>query len=378
MKKIIRLNENQLLTLVKNILSEQLSPSSNYFKNDNQSFYDKYLKNINDGVYTNFDKTYDYKLLKGVWFAKNKNGVKWVDLTNNPKAITILHGKIKDYIDKLKTKDTTNNKSKKNVDFLKGFQLWMNKTHKGWYNNSIIPTNKTGVMDNITKSSYAKFKTDYINELKSKNSGPSWSSWANILAVLSSPLFPAFSPIKKGLKSYFRKLFPNVAELFFARDLSTDDFTGPQKTIIMSTINNAIKRTGKTTYGSVEYVDYGGGIEKEWFGPGGTKSSDMILNTLFANPKFMVATTLGRFSYKKVGDKFYVTDIYDFKKIDDIKTTPKELEGLSYPEKIWKIKNDNNVGYYLSIRQLGYLEHPDDGLNNKPKINIELNQSDYA
>jgi hypothetical protein len=146
----------------------------------------------------------------------------------------------------------------------------------------------------------------------------------------------------------------------------------------MSTINNAIKRTGKTTYGSVEYVDYGGGIEKEWFGPGGTKSSDMILNTLFANPKFMVATTLGRFSYKKVGDKFYVTDIYDFKKIDDIKTTPKELEGLSYPEKIWKIKNDNNVGYYLSIRQLGYLEHPDDGLNNKPKINIELNQSDYA
>ena len=98
MKKIIRLNENQILSLVNNILSEQLSPSSDYFKNDYLSFYDKYVKNMNDGVYTNFDKAYDYKLLKGVWFAKKKNGTKWVDLSNYPKAISILTGKIKEYL----------------------------------------------------------------------------------------------------------------------------------------------------------------------------------------------------------------------------------------------------------------------------------------
>ena len=118
MKKIIRLNENQILSLVNNILSEQLSPSSDYLKNDNLSFYDKYVKNINDGVYTNFDKAYDYKLLKGVWFAKKKNGTKWVDLSNNPKAISILTGKLNEYL-KIKKVIDPNIKINQNDKYVK-------------------------------------------------------------------------------------------------------------------------------------------------------------------------------------------------------------------------------------------------------------------
>ena len=196
---------------------------------------------------------------------------------------------------------------------------------------------------------------------------------------------PAYAGVKtaetavvKGFKQYLRKHFPNVAELFFARDLTTDDFTDSQKEIMYNTIKNAMARTKQTKVGAAKYVDYGGGIEKEWFGPGGVKTSDMALNTLFSNPKFMVATTLGQFSFKNLGNKILITDTYDFKKLPDVKTTAKELEGLSYPEKIWKIKHDNNVGYYVAIRHLGYLEHPDTGLKNRPKINIELNPQDYA
>ena len=68
MKNPIYLNESQLESLVDKILSEQK-------------------------VYSNIDKTYDYKLINGVWYAKRKDGQKWVDLSGYPKAIEILNRK---------------------------------------------------------------------------------------------------------------------------------------------------------------------------------------------------------------------------------------------------------------------------------------------
>lgn len=180
----------------------------------------------------------------------------------------------------------------------------------------------------------------------------------------------SWNPIK-GFKGWLRRTFPNVAELFFSRDLSTDDFSDSQKLEMVKAVKNAVKRTGKKR-GGIEYVDYGDNVVNDWFGHGGIKTKDMIINTLLAKPKFMVATTLGRFSYNIENGKLKITDVYDFKKIPDAKTKAKDLEGLAWPQKVDKIMRDNNVNPYVAIRHLGYLEHPEESPSSKPKINIEI------
>ena len=334
-------------------------------------------------IITNIDKLYDYKKINGTWFAKNKKGNKWFDITKYPETIKRLELRINSV--RTTQKPQIKLKPSDNINIIKGFQLFMNKNFKDWYNGGIIPHNKLGVIDNITKTYYNKYGKSYHNAIKSIKTNLPWYSWEHIKQVIGEfgekvqkTMTNVAKDVIQGFTHYIRKAFPNVAELFFSRDLTTDDFTDSQKKIMYDAIKSAKIRNKNQKNGYIEYVDYGDGIEKEWFGPGGTKTSDMVLNTLFSNPKFMVATTLGRFTYKDIGDKIVITDNYDFKKIDDIKTTTKELEGLSYPEKIFKIKNDNNVGYYLAIRHLGYLEHPDTDLKAKPKIAIELNPQDFT
>jgi len=177
--------------------------------------------------------------------------------------------------------------------------------------------------------------------------------------------------ILSGFKTWFRRTFPNVAEMFFARDLKSSDFNSSQKQEIIDAVGRAINRTGQKK-GSIEYVDYGDNVVNKWFGPGGVGTTDMITNTALSNPKFMVATTLGRFSYDLNGNKLHITDIYDFSKIEAIKTTPQELEGLTYPQKVAKVIKDNNVNPYLAVRHIAYLEHPDTDPKSKPKIDIQL------
>ena len=387
MKNRININERELRGSIRKVLNEQLlnkTVESKLFPN----VIDK-MKRMNDGIYKDFDRIYDYKLENMKWFFKRKSDKSnnWVSLEKYPKALKKLYGQLSSTLNKKYQKAN-------NQKFITGFQLWMNKNKPNWFKGGKLPNNYFGTYGPETKNAMKTYKQSYVSALKqeSKKSGSLWDDVKNLASVAGVALdsfltftSPAYAGVKtaetavvKGFKQYLRKHFPNVAELFFARDLTTDDFTDSQKEIMYNTIKNAMARTKQTKVGAAKYVDYGGGIEKEWFGPGGVKTSDMALNTLFSNPKFMVATTLGQFSFKNLGNKILITDTYDFKKLPDVKTTAKELEGLSYPEKIWKIKHDNNVGYYVAIRHLGYLEHPDTGLKNRPKINIELNPQDYA
>jgi len=175
----------------------------------------------------------------------------------------------------------------------------------------------------------------------------------------------------KGFKKWLRKTFPNVAQLFFARDLTEKDFSNSQLKQMKNTVSNAIKRTGQTK-GGTEYVDYGDNVVNDWFGQGGVKTKDMVINTLLANPKFMIATTLGRFSYRYENGKLKITDVYDFKKIPDAKTKIEDLKGLNWAQKVDKIMKDNNVNPYVAIRHLGYLDNPEESPNSKPRIDIEI------
>lgn len=211
-------------------------------------------------------------------------------------------------------------------------------------------------------------------EIPSINTNP--KDVKKAIDVISWP----FKQVVNGFTKWLRRTFPNVMQLFYARNLYTDDFSKNQLAVVYNVVFRALRRTKKFK-GGTEYDDYGsidGKLVKDaWFGKGGVRTVDMILNTMASNSKFMIATTLGRFSYNIVttpkGGTIYITDIYDFKKIPDAKTKPTALKGLTYPEKIYKIMQENNCGVYVAIRHLGYLEYPDTGLNKKPKISIQLN-----
>jgi len=207
-----------------------------------------------------------------------------------------------------------------------------------------------------------------INAIKKKFSS---TNQPNLSINKDSLLKRGIESVVSGFTNWVRKIFPNVAQLFFAKDLSENDFTSSQLDVMRKVVNNAIKRTGKNI-GSTEYIDYGDVIVDKWFGPGGVSTTSMITNTLMSNPTFMVATTLGRFSYSVKNGEITITDIYDFKKIPDAKTTKENLEGLTYPEKVYKVMVDNDVNPYVAIRHLGYLEYPEGNYNSKPKIKISL------
>lgn len=132
-KKIVIENFNKLvenkLGDVKPLISEQsVSDSGEKFTKE----FSKYNKSIEfpnlthvynmcstsnsagctrDGLYSNFDKKYDYKLSNGVWYAKRKEGNKWIDLTNHPdksireKSLTILNNKLAELKQGKKTTD---------------------------------------------------------------------------------------------------------------------------------------------------------------------------------------------------------------------------------------------------------------------------------
>ena len=199
---------------------------------------------------------------------------------------------------------------------------------------------------------------------------------------LATATSKATKAIIAGFTNLMRRTFPNVMQLFFAKNLNTSDFNKQQLLVMYRVVFKAINRT-KKLIGGTEYDDYGyvdGKLIKDaWFGQGGVKTTDLILKTAAADPTFMVATTLGRFSYKVVpantGAILHITDVYDFKKIPDANTKLESLKGYSYLGKIYKIMKDNNCGPYVAIRHLGYLEYPESGLNQKPKISIKLNIS---
>ena len=108
MKNTIRLTESQLDRVVTNILKEQYdlpglkSPFAmpNLLHVNNVCSKNNVKGCTQDGVYTNFDKDYDYKLSKGVWYTKPKGSTDWIDLTNHPnqnirrKSLEILNQKI--------------------------------------------------------------------------------------------------------------------------------------------------------------------------------------------------------------------------------------------------------------------------------------------
>lgn len=188
------------------------------------------------------------------------------------------------------------------------------------------------------------------------------------------------SRIEGGLKGFLRKRFPNVAELVFTRPLTEKDFNESSKQVIYDAIQHAITvRNQDPKNGGVEYIDYGEDIDKKLNRDGGATSFEMITGTI-GDERFRIATILGQFNYTLQPDGSYlIDDKYDFSKWKSFTVSQSELKGMSYPQKIWYIKDKTGLSWYGALRHYGWLEHPDNAPEStKTKLKFSIYPGQYA
>jgi peptidoglycan hydrolase-like protein with peptidoglycan-binding domain len=185
--------------------------------------------------------------------------------------------------------------------------------------------------------------------------------------------------IKSGIVGFFRKMFPNAAEIFSTKPLTSEDITEPQKQVMFDVIQNAIKRGQNRRKGCTVYADYGPDIEQELTKKGGATTQEMILGTGVSN-KFRIATLFGRFCYElQPNGSYYITDDYDFSKWSQFTVHAKEVQGMSYPQKIGYIMDKTGLGPYGAIRHIGWLEHPDNAPAwSKTKLTVKIDPGYFA
>lgn len=182
-----------------------------------------------------------------------------------------------------------------------------------------------------------------------------------------------------GIKRFLRKLAPNVAQMFFTKPLTGEDFTRRQKSVIYNVIQNAIKRTGNKNRGGTTYADYGGNIKETFDNNTGASLKDIITRSA-TDPSFQIASTLGQFSYRLQPNGVYlVTDTYDFSKAKAYTVTKDELKGKNYWEQLAYVREKDNLSHYRAARQIAYLEHPDTApASEKTKIVVEINPKEFT
>lgn len=311
---------------------------------------------------------YEYKKEGNKYFARKKGSPTWV-LSKGTTSDAIATKIFKTTTTTPKTTPETKTSSLPFKNSVEGnqFREWVNNTHPD-YAKSIGLDRRGSHTNSYIQKAWLKYGLQY----KTGNRKiPFKKGSSKMISVGIDPVSVGIDAVVVGFKKWVRKTYPNISQLFFARNLLTDDFSGSQLEEIRKIVKNAIKRTGKKS-GGTEYADYGSNVVNKWFGEGGVKTTDMISNTILADPKFMIATTLGRFSYAVQNGQIKISDIYDFKKIPDANTEAKDLRSLSYPQKVMRVMSDNSVNPYVAIRHLGYLEYPEESSVAKPKINIEL------
>jgi hypothetical protein len=152
--------------------------------------------------------------------------------------------------------------------------------------------------------------------------------------------------------------------LISTKSLTEDDFTDNQKNIIYNTIQNAIKRSKKESSGCTQYEDYNSEIAQKLMKES-VGSTEMVLRSV-GDDDFKIASTLGRFCYKKLGpSQFVATDVYDFNKSPEYNKIPRDMVNVvknlkTFPEKLFYTrKNIHGMdSLYRSIRFVAWTEHP--------------------
>jgi hypothetical protein len=91
-----------------------------------------------------------------------------------------------------------------------------------------------------------------------------------------------------------------------------------------------------------------------------------------------MATTLGRFTYRKIGEEYKITDNYDFTKGGSYSITKEDIgewDNTSWVSKLSKIHESNpSAGWYAAIRHIGHLDAPQEVGAKPAKITVVLSK----
>ena len=388
MKKIIKLTESDLETIVKRVINEQNYGLPNFstnlggIKGIQQAL-------INKGYSVGKDEV-DGKLgpdtKKAIIAYQKANGIK---PTGNVGPITSKSLGIQsptsttqnnqgNNLEKqsklIKTKnnntvgmflDCVNNSPKKQYKKLKdGSEVLLIDGHYFYKNNSVM-------MPNRKMGQYFCYKNGVkIKDIQGNKT---------YLDTGVETKHEETSRFSGGITGFLRKTAPNIAELFFTRPLTDQDFTENQKKVLFNVIQNAINRGVDSRNGCVEYGDYSDEIKNQLDNGKGAGIIDTILGTSM-DDKFRMATTLGRFCYQFKPDGSYtVSDKYDFSKAKSYNITLEELKGKKYPEQLLYVMAKSKSTPYRAARQIAYLEHPDTAPEStKTPITLKIDGGYYA
>lgn len=216
MKKTTRLNDTELSSLIRKIISEDKNrlpyPIINQNDGLNNDWFNDYKSRLADGVYTDFDKAYDYKLSNGVWYTKRKGGsTTWIDLSNNPKALSILSQKLEQRFKEKPETETDNGLTPQ--EKLKrakscGYSSWNEYKLSGW---------KCGKKPKPTPP------IDKSDTLVSKTTNPVFLNKLNPVKISTNKSVPIFDAGQKNCAQFVRefdKQMPKPGNAWIAHDNS--------------------------------------------------------------------------------------------------------------------------------------------------------------
>lgn len=323
--------------------------SSLQSESDREGGPKQYGKGVVTGTQTGKEKTSTNKTATEKGGAVNQD--MWVDcITKSPKVKWL----------------TTNDKKTK-VAYING---------NYFYGNGIARTAGNERGNYFCFKNGIKIVTDkdknkiYVETGVETNTDPSNT---NLLSSIGGGVF-------KGFKKFIRQTFPNFAQLFSTRAISSQDFTESQKEVIFNVIQNAIKRgKGTRISGCVEYIDYSQKVDSTLNKAGGASTWEMLAGSAISD-EFRVATLLGRFCYKMASNgSYYISDKYDFSKWSTFTVKPSEVKGMSKIEKLAYVYKKTNLSPYGVLRHVAWLENPDDAPESlKTPVNVTIEPGLFA
>ena len=191
--------------------------------------------------------------------------------------------------------------------------------------------------------------------------------------------------------SWGRFIPPNIKQMISPKKLTNKDFTKAELFELFKVILAARGRLGyDKTSGDTEYIDYGPKYDA-WFE--NDKANDLGLKQLahlsLSDNKFRMATTVGRGNWNidaSNPDLIYYVDEYDWNKggagrnrysgSRNIKDS--DLTGMDDYEKLQYIKNNSDLSWYQTFRELQHRNAPVTGTVPGKKIRIVFSKKDIC
>lgn len=406
MKKIIKLTESDLVNIVKKVLTEQLANVVD--TKDEIIKFQNVLINLgydlgNSGTMKNgVDGKYGPKTKQAIINFQEKNNLtvtgKFDQATQNALA---LYGMSKTLTDRKKPSSNMDKglnplKPKSTKNFEKSAKEKTPAKDKGIFVDCIKNSPKRKDVKTINGSPVIMIDNNYFygnGRVKTSNGEMgSYFCYEDGVKIKNDKGEKTYletgvktsheetSRFSGGVMGFLRKTFPNVAEIFSTKPLTSKDFTESQKQVVFDVIQNAITKRGQSRQqGCTEYIDYSPEIDQQLNKNGGATNTEMVLGSALSD-EFRIATLLGRFCYKlQPNGSYLVNDDYDFHKWSSFTVKPNEIKGMSYPEKISYIRSKTDLSYYGAIRHIGYLEHPDNAPEaTKTKITLNIDPGYFA